>query len=567
MKNNENYYLGNKNLPKTDATYEWNPEMVKQLDKSAKDILYFAQNFFYIINLDKGKQLIKLHECQLRVLKSLIDERFVCLLASRQTGKTTLMTIYALWIACFTKDQRILIVANKERTAINIFKRIRTAYEMLPNWLKPGVKEYGKTSVTLENDSSIGISTTSSDAGRGDSVNVLILDELAFVPANIAETFWKSVYPIISSSKKSKIFVASTPNGTQNLFYDLYQGAIQKRNNWKSERVDWWEIPGRDEEWKRNTIREIGSEETFNQEFGNEFIEVGESSLNEHLFEILKGELDKPQYVFEDGKYKIWDSPNKTSIYAAGVDVAEGVGENASCIQILDISEPSNIKQVAEYNDNLVNPYAFTTKLNQILKHWGSPPVLIERNNHGGQVCDVLRHELHYPKIVTWGKQSNTGLLHCGMYSHTNTKWKAVSNLRYWVNEHRRMKIKNHELLHELKCFVRRKNGTWGAKAGELDDRVMSLAWGLMILDREICEKYFEVKEYDENRKPIKISKFDFEIEGQFVDDYGILKNNRTILTPEGREDFNETPIFFSNSLGADSEYEDLLVQGWEPLF
>ena len=568
MNNNENYYLGNKNLPKVDAQYEWNSEMLNHLNKSSKDILHFAQNFFYIINLDRGKQLITLHDYQLRVLKGLIDNRFVALLASRQTGKTTLMTIYALWIVCFQKDQRILIVANKEKTAINIFKRIRTAYEMLPNYMKPGVKEYGKTSVTLENDSSIGISTTSSDAGRGDSVNVLILDELAFVPANIAETFWKSVYPIISSSKKSKIFVASTPNGTQNLFYDLYQGAIQKKNNWVAERVDWWEVPGRDEAWKQNTIREIGSEETFNQEFGNQFIEVGESNLNEHLFELLKGELEQPKYLFEEGKYKLWDAPNKTSLYAIGVDVAEGVGENASCVQVLDITDPQNIIQVAEYNDNMINPYAFTTKLNQILKHWGSPPVLIERNNHGGQVCDVLRHELHYPKIVTWGKQTNTGILHCGMYSHTNTKYKAVSNMRYWVNENRRVKIRNHELLHEMRSFVRRKNGTWGAKAGELDDRVMSLVWGLMILEREICEKYFEVQEYDNNRRPLKLLRPSYENPGEFVDEYGLLQSSRTIKTPDGEQDYNEMPMFFMNGYEqGGGEYEDLLADGWEPVF
>lgn len=565
MKNHENYYLGNKNLPKTDTQYDWTPEMLKHLDKSRTDILHFAQNFFYIVNLDKGKQLIKLHDCQLRVLTSLFKERFVALLASRQSGKTTLMTIYALWIACFQKDQRILIVANKERTAINIFRRVRTAYEMLPNYLKPGVKEYGKTSVTLENDSSIGISTTSSDAGRGDSVNVLILDELAFVPANIAEKFWKSVYPIISSSKKSKIFVASTPNGTQNLFYDLYQGAIEKKNNWKSERVDWWEIPGRDEQWKYNTIREIGSEETFSQEFGNEFLEVGEGSLNEQLFEILKGECIPPIYVFDNGDYKLWEAPNKNSIYAAGVDVAEGVGENASCIQVLDLTDLSNIKQVAEYNSNLIAPFAFTTKLNQILKQWGSPPVLIERNNHGGQVCDILKHEMHYRRIVTWGKVSQNGLLHCGMFSHTNTKYKCVTNMRYWVNERRRLKFRSEQCLHELRSFVRRKNGTWGAKVGELDDRVMSLAWGLMILEKEICEKYYDIVDYDEHGKPIKLQLPTYESR-EFVDEYGILKQKRTIYNEEGVEDFDEMPSFFGSDSGS-LEYDDLLSEGWRPVF
>ena len=177
-KREEKYYLGNKNLPSANMEFEWTPKMVRELKKAKQNIIYFAENFFYIVNLDKGKMKIPLYSCQKRVLRSLRDNRFVACLASRQTGKTTLMTIYTLWVACFQEDQRILVVANKEQTAINIFSRIRTAYEMLPNYLKPGVIEYGKTSMKLDNGSSIGISTTSSDAGRGDSCNCVSGDTM-----------------------------------------------------------------------------------------------------------------------------------------------------------------------------------------------------------------------------------------------------------------------------------------------------------------------------------------------------------------------------------------------------
>jgi Terminase large subunit, T4likevirus-type, N-terminal len=280
----QQFYLGNESLPTQDAVFDYssNPEWIKDMDKCKKNILFFAENFFYITNLDEGKIKIQLHLYQKRILRSLRDNRFVVMLSSRQSGKTTLFTIYALWIVCFQEDQRVLIVANKEATAINIFKRVRMAYEKLPNYLKPGVIEYGKTSMTLANGSSIGISTTSSDAGRGDSVNVVLLDELAFIDNHLVEEFWASVYPIISSSKKSKIFVASTPNGTGNLFHELYEGAmeedLEKHNGWKAERVDWWEVPGRDEKWKLKTIREMGSREKFDQEFGN--CVTGESHLD-----------------------------------------------------------------------------------------------------------------------------------------------------------------------------------------------------------------------------------------------------------------------------------------------
>jgi len=327
MPEKEKYYLGNERLPTSDTLHEYTPEMVNEIKKCKKNLLHFAENHFFIVNLDRGKEKIKLYSCQKRVLRDLRDNRFVILLSSRQSGKTTQMTIYCLWNACFNDDQRILIVANKEQTAKNIFKRVRMAYEMLPNYLKPGVVEYGQTSMTLTNGSSIGISTTSSDAGRGDSCNCLILDELAFIDNHIVEKFWESVYPIISSSKKSKIFIASTPNGTENLFYRLYQGAMDGENNWKAERIDWWEIPGRDEKWKNDTIKTLGSEEIFSQEFGNEFLHSGESTINEDLYQYLYKETREPEYIFDESKYLVWEEPKEGRIYTVGVDVSEGVNE------------------------------------------------------------------------------------------------------------------------------------------------------------------------------------------------------------------------------------------------
>ena len=376
-KDEDKYYLGNKSLPSANMEFEWTPKMVRELKKAKQNILYFAENFFYIVNLDKGKMKIPLYASQKRVLRSLRDNRFVACLASRQTGKTTMMTIYALWIACFQESQRILVVANKEQTAINIFSRIRTAYEMLPNYLKPGVIEYGKTSMKLANGSSIGISTTSSDAGRGDSCNVLILDELAFIPNNLVDAFWKSVYPIISSSKKSKIFIASTPNGTDNLFYKLYMDGMNKKSNWYAEKMLWYEIPGRDEKWKQETIQSIGSEEAFKQEFDCEFLESGDSFIDEEYFAKLESLIIDPKHIFEDGAYKIWEEPDVNCIYTIGVDVAEGVNKNYSVIQIFDITDLTEIKQVAEYSSNKINPFEFTTKVYEICHHWGAPPVLI----------------------------------------------------------------------------------------------------------------------------------------------------------------------------------------------
>jgi hypothetical protein len=298
VKNKQNY-MNNPNLPTVGAEFEYTPEMVKDLKKCQKNILHFAEKFFYIISLDEGKQPINLHYCQKRALRKMRDNRFFILLASRQIGKTTMMTIYALWIACFNNDQRILIVANKEGTALEIMSRIRMAYEELPNWLKPGVKEYGKTSIVLANGTKIGISTTTGTAARGQSVNCLILDELAFIEPHLVDDFWKSVYPIVSSSKKSKIFIASTANGTDNLFYKIYSGAEQGENGWASDKILWNEVPDRDEKWKQQTISSIGSREAFEQEFncvtGNTLVRINNYNEREEdiTLEALYEELSE----------------------------------------------------------------------------------------------------------------------------------------------------------------------------------------------------------------------------------------------------------------------------------
>ena len=542
LKKDDKFYLGNTNLPNPDMEFEWTPEMVKSLKKARQNILHFAEEFFHIVNLDQGKMKIQLYPFQRRILRSLRDNRFVACLASRQTGKTTMMTIYALWIACFEDDQRILIVANKEQTAISIFGRVRLAYENLPNYLKPGVVEYGKTSMKLANGSSIGISTTSSDAGRGESVNVLILDELAFIPNNLVEQFWSSVYPIISSSTKSKIFVASTPNGSGNLFFTLYTEAEKGTNNWKAEKILWHEVPGRDEQWKKDTIKSIGSEEAFAQEFDCKFLDTGDSFIDELFYEKLAAKTKEPTYMFDDGCYSVWDEPDKDHLYTIGVDVAEGVGQNFSVIQVLDITDLQDIKQVAEYASNEINPFEFTTKVRDICYHWGAPPVLIERNNCGSQVVDNLYHQYNYRSIVNWSpKIGQVKYDRLGVYAHTNTKYKGITNMRYWINELKCVDIRSKPTIIELKNFVRYPNGSWAAQPGfDYDDRVMAMVWALLILENSVIQKYYSVTEIDDNQRPAKIElgpyidqKF-----SNFLQDYKMQNIDDT---------WNPPPVHFEN--------------------
>ena len=414
--------------------------------------------------------------------------------------------------------------------------------------------------MVLTNGSSIGISTTSSDAGRGDSCNVLILDELAFIPNNLVEDFWRSVYPIISSSKKSKIFIASTPNGTGNLFHSLYSNAIAGKNNWTASRIDWWEIPGRDEKWKTDTIQSLGSREAFSQEFENEFLEGGESVLNDEILNKLLIGVRKPEYIFDDGAYNIWVEPDpENRTYVAGVDISEGVGQDASVIQILDITDPTNIEQVAIYHSREINPYNFTSKLYDVLVNWGSPLALIERNSCGVQVVDSLFNTHGYQNIVTYNESaSRMKYERKGVLSHTNSKYKGVTNMRYWVSEVRSVIIRDKKTIEELKCFVRYPNGKWAAKRGDgmHDDRVMSLVWALFILEQSITEKYFDIVEYDTNNKPKKITPLDYGI-NEFVNPLSIYSNESP------GEEGALTPMIFSSSMEND-DITQLQQQGWE---
>ena len=553
------YYMGNKNLPNVNWKGVYTKEQVKHLKKASKNILYFAENFFYIVNLDRGRERIQLYKPQKRSLRLMRDNRFFCLLASRQIGKSTMMSIYILWQACFNSDQRILLVANKEATAIEIFQRVRMAYEELPNWLKPPVKEYAKTSMTLENGSRIGITTTTGTAARGQSVNCLVIDEKAFIEPHLVEEFWKSVFPIITSSKKSKVFVCSTANGTDNLFYKLYTEAVDGLNGWSYDMIKWDEIPGRDKEWARATKTAIGSSDAWLQEFECEFIHSGESTLDDELFEEMMNKVSKPKILLDDGHYKIWEEPDESKMYAAGVDISEGVGVDSSVIQIIDITDIRNIKQVAVYRNNKIPPLEFTNKLYGILRNWGSPLALIERNNCGAQVVDRLSVDLGYEKVVSYGNaKAHRRNVMRGMIAHTNTKYKGVLNMRYFMNEVRVIKINEEDTVKELRNFVRYPNGTWKARAGFHDDRVMAMLYALFILEKEITERFFEIVELDDMGKPLVIEPMDYGI-SYFEDPTSIYLDNEIV----GSNNHELPAIVWGMGDEMEDEMNDLEAMGY----
>jgi hypothetical protein len=561
--NRDEYYLGNEGLPTPEATFDWTPEMVSELDKCRKSILQFSKHFT-IVNLDEGKIKIDLRDYQKRILKALQKNRLNIVLSSRQSGKTTLITIYALWLVCFKKDQRVLIIANKEKTAIQIFQRIRMAYEKLPNYIKAGVAKYSTTGLTLANGSSIGISTTSSDAARGDSVNCLLLDEGAHIQEHIMEDFWRSVYPVISSSKTAKIVMVSTANGTNNKFFQLYTEATTDKNSpWHAERVDWWEIPDRDEAWKERNIKEMGSKEAFDQEFGNMFIGNGQAAIDGAYLEELRAINRDPILVSDDGKYKMWDEYEDGHLYSIGVDVAEGIGLANTVTQVIDITDLTDIKQVAMYTDNTLDPFHYSVKLNEIAKQWASPPLLIERNGPGGQLIDAMIHTHEYEQIVSYipsmGKQKESVTPRLGIFSHTNSKFNGVSNMRYWMNTLKAVKIYDKDTIKEFTTYIRQPNGVWKKQPGEgiLDDRVESYMWALFILEPSIAQKYYEIAEVDDQGRPKKL------VNPVYYTPPDAKVTNGMYESRDSHS--NALPTLFPINSNYD-EVLDLEMQGWRPL-
>lgn len=523
-KKDDRFLNNNENLPiKVDV--DWTPDLVAELKRCKEDIFYFAENYFSIINLDSGRQKIQLYAAQRNAIQKIVDNRRTIICASRQVGKTTLVTVICLWYAIFTKDFTIAILANKEDQAKEILERIKLAYEELPNWLKAGIWEFTKEHIKLTNNSKIFVSTTSPDAIRGKSVNLLFIDEFAHVRKETADDFFKSIIPTISSSKKSKLVIVSTPKGAEGKYYEIYSAAEKKgeaggdakkgTKGWTPVRIHYSEVPGRDEEWKLEQLESINYDmNLWAQEFELEFLEAGTSSINGALIEKMKREAKQPRFTFNEGEYIIYEEPKEGHIYSFGVDAAQGVLQDWSITQILDITDLKDIRQAGMFMSNRDQPFVYAEKLNQIARQWGRPYLCIESNKEGAQVLDALIHTFQYDNIVTYTMDNDKRGYYQkpGIFCHINSKYTGITNMKYWVEHLEAVRIYDMDTIKEFETFVRKENKTWAAKKGFNDDRVMALIWGLIILEKEIAQRYLEVLELDDVGKPMRIADPDAEL-------------------------------------------------------
>lgn len=493
--------------------FEWR---VKEIAKCKRSITYFAENWFKIINLDKGLMTISLYPKQHELLDFFVNEKRCIVCASRQSSKTTTYTIYLLWLCNFHPEKKVMILANKADTSIEIVGRIRLAYEYLPSFLKSSVLTWNKSEVVFSNMSSIKGFATASDAARGSSANCVVADEFSFVPNNIASKVFESIYPVISSSKNSQFIIVSTPNGADpnNLYYELWQKANSgsksaNAEGWKPFRFDWWDVPGRDQAWKESTIAAIG-EQRFSQEFGNEFLTSAtiKKLIPDDIIEryrIKQSEVKaldkdffygKKQRIYNEAQDKLyeftmWHEFDAKKTYLASGDCAEGVGADSSVMYVWDVTDLSNIVMCAKFSSNVVSPVEFAFITVKILSLYNNPYYVCERNGIGSGYLDTMQITYQYQNIVNEGKNREAGV-----FSHITTKERAC----VWAREMMTTMgfgwtFYDKALVDEFGTFSRKDNKgmhlVYQAIPPAHDDHVMAWIWACWILHPEIVESYF----------------------------------------------------------------------------
>jgi hypothetical protein len=471
LTNNEFGYLGNPLVKRDGVEQTFSQEELTEYIRCMNDPAYFAKKYIKIINLDRGLVPFDLYPYQGNMFDHFNNNRFSIVLACRQSGKSISSVVYILWYAIFKPEQTIAILANKGATAQEMLGRVTLALENLPFFLQPGCKTLNKKSIEFSNNSRIVAAATSGNSIRGMSVNLLFLDEFAFVEND--GTFYTSTYPVITSGKTTRVIITSTANGLGNTFHKLWEGAVQGTNDFKPFRVDWWDVPGRDEEWRRQTIANT-SELQFDQEFGNNFHGTGNTLINANALLSLKSK--EPLYSMNN--VNVYETPIKRDLaepeskdhnYIMLVDVAKGRGQDYSTFNIIDTST-NPFRQVATYRDNLVSPLLFPDIIYKYANLYNKALVVIENNDAGQVVCNGIFYDLEYENVYTSNGVKADAI---GVYMDKKTKKIGCSHIKDLV-EQKKIEIVDAETIVEMSTFVS-KGQSYEAMVGMHDDLMMNL--------------------------------------------------------------------------------------------
>ena len=481
-------YLGNPNLKNVGQKINWTENHLTEYMLCKEDSEHFIHNFVKIIHVDHGLVPFEMYDYQKDMVHKFNDNRFVICKMPRQTGKSTTIIAFLLHYVLFNENVNVAILANKGAVARELLSRLQLAYEHLPKWLQQGVVIWNKGNIELENGSKILASATSGSAVRGSSFNIIFLDEFAHVPSNIAEQFFTSVYPTISSGESTKVLIVSTPLG-MNMFYKMWADALEKRNNYVPVEVHWSQVPGRDEKWKQETIKNT-SEVQFTQEFECEFIGSTHTLINAAKLRTMVFKTP----IFSKNGLDVYEEPIKNALYCMVVDTAQGKEQDYSAISIFDISQIP-YRQVAKYRSNQISPMLYPDIIFQIGKKYNMAWILLEVNDVGSQVAETLHYDLEYENIIVSSMKGRAGQqvgggfgknIQLGIRTSKQLKRIGCSTLKEMI-ESDKLIISDFDTISELTTFAVKHN-SYEAEEGSNDD----LAMTLVIFSWLVQQRYFK---------------------------------------------------------------------------
>ena len=502
-------YLGNPNLKKANTAIEFTQEQVLEFVKCKEDPVYFANNYIKIVSLDEGLTQFHPYDFQEKLIHNFHNNRFNICKMPRQTGKSTTVVSYLLHYALFNDSVNIGILANKASTARELLGRLATAYENLPKWMQQGILVWNKGNIELENGSKILAASTSASAVRGMSFNILFLDEFAFVPNHIADSFFASVYPTITSGKSTKVIIVSTPHG-MNHFYRMWHDAEKGKNEYVPTDVHWSEVPGRDDLWKEQTIANT-SEQQFKIEFECEFLGSVDTLIAPSKLKSLVYETP----ITQNAGLDVYQPTIKGHDYVMTVDVARGVGEDYSAFVVIDITQfPHTV--VAKYRNNDIKPMLFPNIIYDVAKNYNNAFILCEVNDIGDQVASIIQYDLEYQNLLMCSMRGRAGQIvgqgfsgkktQLGVKMSKTVKKVGALNLKAMI-ESDKLLFNDYEIISELTTFISKSN-SFEAEEGCNDDLAMCLviyAW-LVQMDyfKELTDQDVRKRLYEEQKNQIE---------------------------------------------------------------
>lgn len=519
-------YLGNPNLKKSGIGVNWTPEMVTEYVKCSKDPIYFCETYMKIIHVDRGLVNFKLYDYQKTMMQSMVDNRFTIIATARQIGKSTTTCGFILWYILFHAEKTVALLANKGDTAREIMGKIQLAYQHLPKWLQQGVSEWNKGSLVLENESRVIASATSADSIRGYAINMLFIDEAAFVEN--WDEFFTSTFPTISSGDTTKVVLVSTPNGL-NHFYKTWDYAIQGKNNYNPIKVTWREVPGRDEKWKEETLAGLNFDmERFAQENEVEFLGSSGTLIAGWKLKQLTAKLP----IVDKNGLRQYKKPEPNKIYTIIADCSRGKGLDYSAAQVIDVTKMP-YEQVCAFRDNNLAPIEYGETLFRLAKLYNNAAVLVESNDIGGQVVDSLHFDYEYDNILYTmnngraGKKISAGFgqgtTERGLRTTKAVKSVGCSIIKLLV-EQNQLIINDHETISEFATFSK-KNNSFEAEPGCHDDLVMCLVLFAWMTDQDYFKEITDIntlvrlREKTEEEIMNDLIPFGFADDGQDEDD------------------------------------------------